>query len=141
MSYVRVWIHVVFSTYRREKILEKEGRYKLFSHIREQCKEKDIYLDFIGGYIDHLHLIVSLGKGQNIADILHQIKGESSFWANRNKIFHCKLKWQDDYFAASISHSQIDVVRKYISNQEKHHQKKSSSEEFEEFMQKYNWKD
>ena len=86
-------------------------------------------------------MIISLGKKQNIADILHQIKGESSFWANKNKIFHYKLKWQDDYFATSISHSQINVVRKYIANQERHHQKKSSSEEFEEFMQKYNWKD
>ncbi len=139
MSYTKIWIHVVFSTYKRERVLEKPGRDKLFAHIKEQCKTKDIHLDFIGGYIDHVHLIISLGKMQRIADVLHQIKGESSFWANTNRIFNYKLKWQDDYFAVSISHSHINVVRQYIVNQEEHHRKKTFAEEFEEFIQKYEW--
>ena len=139
MSYVRIWIHAVFSTHERMRILNKEGRDRLFVHIKERCKEKNIYLDFIGGYTEHIHLLISLGKTQNIADIMQQIKGESSFWANKNKIFPYKLKWQDDYFAASISHSQIETVRKYISNQEIHHCKRTFIEEIDEFMQKYNW--
>jgi hypothetical protein len=35
-----------------------------------------------------------------------------------------KFEWADEYFAVSISESQLDKVREYIKNQEEHHQKK-----------------
>jgi putative transposase len=47
--------------------------------------------------------------------------------------------WQDDYFAVSVSESQVKQVVKYIQNQEVHHAKKSFSDEVDEFMNKYGW--
>ena len=72
------------------------------------------------------------------------IKGESSFWINRNDIIvptlgGKKFEWQDEYFAVSVSESLIDKVRDYIKNQEKHHQKKSFTDEYKEFIEKYNF--
>lgn len=48
--------------------------------------------------------------------------------------------WQDDYFAVSVSESQVPTVINYIKNQEKHHSKKTFDEEANEFMTKYGWK-
>ena len=48
-----------------------------------------------------------------------------------------KFQWQDEYFAVSVSESQVDTVRNYIRNQEDHHKKKSFKEEYDEFIQKY----
>lgn len=139
MSYVRIWIHAVFSTKNREAILDKENRGVLCTHIKEHCKEKGIYIDRIDGHTDHLHILLSLDKKQNIADVMQQIKGESSFWINKEKILKNKLQWQDDYFAVSVGQSQIEKVRNYISGQEEHHRKKTFAEEADEFMKKYGW--
>ena len=46
------------------------------------------------------------------------LKGESSFWINKNKLTKEKFEWQDEYFAVSVSESLIDQVRDYIKNQE-----------------------
>jgi len=139
MSFVKIWVHLVFATKNREPLLNKEFRYDLHKHIAENCKEKDILLKSINGYTDHIHCLISLGKDQNISKISQLIKGESSFWINQNKLTSTKFSWQDDYFAVSISESQVETVITYINNQEKHHAKKSFKEEVDEFISKYGW--
>ncbi len=139
MSYVRIWIHAVFSTKNREPLLDKANRLLLCKHIKENCEQKGIYIDHIGGYSDHIHVLLSLSKTQNIADTMQQIKGESSFWINKEGLLKEKLQWQDDYFAVSVSQSHVDRVRKYIAGQEAHHSKKIFAQEVNEFMQKYGW--
>lgn len=68
------------------------------------------------------------------------IKGESSFWFNKNSISQNKLNWQKEYFAVSVSESQVDAVKNYITNQEEHHKKKTWNEEYNEFITKYGFK-
>jgi putative transposase len=81
-----------------------------------------------------------LGKDQNIAKITQLIKGECSFWVNQNHFIEDKFSWQDDYFAVSVSESQVPTVINYIKNQEKHHSKKSFEDEVNEFITRYGWK-
>ena|ERR1700754_680022 len=139
MSFVKIWIHLVFSTKNREPLLKSGFRYQLHKHIAENCLEKGIFLQAINGYTDHLHCLVSLGKDQTIAKISQLIKGESSFWINKDNLTPEKFSWQDDYFAVSVSESQVETVIAYIKNQEKHHSKKSFQEEVDEFMIRYSW--
>jgi putative transposase len=140
MSFVKIWVHLVFATKDREPLLKKEFRYDVHKHIIENCREKEIFLQAINGYIDHLHCLISLGKDQTIAKVTQLIKGESSFWINQNNLTSEKFSWQDDYFAVSVSESQVPVVKNYIKNQEKHHSKKTFDDEVNEFMTKYGWK-
>jgi REP element-mobilizing transposase RayT len=138
MPFVKVSIHLVWSTKNRYPFLDsKELRIKVWNHIRENAKEKGIFIDFISGYMDHCHCLVSLGVDQTIQKIMQLIKGESSFWINQNKLTAEKLGWQDKYFAVSISESQVDGVRDYIKNQEEHHSKKTFQQEYDEFISKY----
>ncbi len=136
MPFIKVWIHFVWSTKNREPMLTKDIRQKVFEHIKENAKEKDIFLDFIGGYIDHVHCLISLGTGQEIENIVQLIKGESSHWINKNKLCRGKFGWQDEYFAVSVSENVLKNVRKYIADQEEHHQTKTFDEEFEFFMRR-----
>lgn len=139
MSYVRIWIHLVFSTKNREPILTPEIRKELYSHIAENAKSKEIILDSINGYSDHLHCLLLLGKDNSISNTPQLIKGESSFWLNNKKYFNNKFHWQDDYWAVSVSESHINSVREYILKQEEHHKVKTFTEEVELFMKKYNY--
>lgn len=131
MSFVRIWVHVVFTTRNREQLLSSEIRKKLFAHIRQNCLEKQIYLDRIGGWSDHAHLLISLGRDQNIAKVAMLIKGESTHWLNSQNLLHGKFHWQDDYYAISVSESQVESVRNYIENQEEHHKTKPLEREIQ----------
>lgn len=118
-------------------MLTKDIRQQVFSHIRGNAKTKNIHLDFVNGYIDHVHCLISLNRDQTVAQIIQLIKGESSFWINKNKLCKEKFEWQDEYFAVSVSESGVNNVREYIKNQEEHHQKKTFQLEYDEFMKKY----
>ncbi len=141
MSYIKVYIHYVFSTKNRVPYLSsKNTRFKLCRHIQENAKEKNIWLDCVGGYYDHMHCLVSLGATQTISNVAKLIKGESSFWINKNKLIVEKFSWQDDYWAVGVSESHVKAVRKYIHNQEEKHKIVSFSEEIDAFMKKHGWK-
>ena len=137
MPIIKIWIHIVWSTKNRKPILAKDARQVLFEHIKENGKQKNIHVDFVNGHIDHVHCLISLNAEQTIANIVQLLKGESSFWANKNNLFAEKLSWQSEYFAVSVSESGINRVREYIKNQEEHHRTKTFREEYEEFMAKY----
>jgi putative transposase len=138
MPFIKVYIHFVWSTKNREPFLDsKELRLKVWDHIRENARSKGIYLDFVSGYSDHCHCLVSLGLDQTIQKIMQLIKGESSFWINKNQLTKQKFEWQDEYFAVSVSESILEKVRNYIQNQEDHHRKKSFEEEYSEFLDIY----
>ena len=137
MSYVRIWVHLVFSTKNRHPYLTKNIRYKLQNHIIENCKQKSIFLQAVNGYTDHLHCLISLGGEQSIAEIARLIKGESAFWINNNQLIDETFRWQNEYYAVSVSESNVEIVKNYIKNQEKHHSRKSFAEEAKEFADKF----
>ena len=105
--------------------------------MRENAREKKIFIDFINGFSDHCHCMVSLGIDQSMSKIMQLIKGESSFWINKQNLVKGKFEWQDEYFALSVSESIVDKTREYIKIQEQHHQIKTFQEEYEEFIRKY----
>ncbi|TVQ04492.1 MAG: IS200/IS605 family transposase [Balneolaceae bacterium] len=141
MSWVQIWVHLVFSTKNRIPFFNSpEIRSEVFQHIRENAESKQIWIDCINGHKEHVHCLISLGKKQSISQVTQLIKGESSFWINKNRLVTRGFSWQDDYWAVSVSRSHLKWVRKYIKGQEEHHKKVSFREEVEEFMEKYGWK-
>ena len=137
MSYVKIYIHTVWATKDRLPYLKNELKPKIMDHIRENAKAKNIHIDHINGHKEHLHALISMDAEQNIATIINLLKGESSYWINKQNLTKNKFGWQDDYFAVSIGESQVEAVRQYIRNQENHHQVKSFQQEYDEFMRNY----
>jgi putative transposase len=120
---------VVFTTRNHEPVLSSSVRAKLVEHITQNCRSKGIFLDRIGGWSDHLHLLISLGREQDIAKVMMLIKGESAHWLNQQGLIRGKFHWQDDYFAISVSESQVERVRSYIDWQEEHHRARPLADE------------
>jgi REP element-mobilizing transposase RayT len=147
MPYVRIWIHLIWSTKDRMPLLNEAFRGKIFTHMMENASKKNIYLDTINGSVDHVHSLVSLRSDQTISKVAQLLKGESSHWVNdlpaeasgqTDQILgNGKFEWQDEYIAVSVSESALNAVREYIKNQGEHHRKKAFSEEYQEFMVKY----
>lgn len=141
MPFIKAYIHFVWSTKNRIPFLETEDlRFKVWNHIRENAKQKDIFIDVVNGYKEHCHCLISLGSDQTIQKVVQLLKGESSYWINRNKLTSEKFELQDEYYAVSVSESMIERVRNYIKNQEKHHKTKSFDQEVDEFETKFRFK-
>ncbi len=139
MSFLKIYIHFVWSTKNRIHYLDTfDLRLKLWKHIKENGKEKGIFIDQVNGHSDHCHCLISLKSNQTIQNIAQLIKGESSHWVNENNLRTDKFQWQDEYFAVSVSESMLERVKNYIKNQETHHSKHSFEEEVEQIKIKYN---
>ena len=134
MPYTKVMIHFIWSTKNRVPIISKNLKPLLLSHIKENSVAKNIFIDALNCVEDHIHLLISLGTEQTISKLAMLIKGESSFWVNKQKIIKDKFEWQDEYIALSVSESAIDKVRQYILNQDDHHKKKSFMQEYDDFL-------
>ncbi|MES2330546.1 MAG: IS200/IS605 family transposase [Bacteroidota bacterium] len=142
MPHTKVCLHYVWSTKNHVPILSKSLRNLLFDHMRKNAFEKKIHIDRLNGYTDHVHCLVWLKPTQTVAQIAKLLKAESVYWFDRQAgTRNVKLEWQDEYFVVSVSESIVPKVRRYIDNQETHHQKKSFMEEYKEFMDKYNFGD
>lgn len=141
MPHIQLWVHYVWATRRRFPYFEKDIRESVFDHIKENAEKKNIHLDFIGGYYEHLHALISLGASQQVDEIAQLLKGESSHWINKNKVCKNKFAWQEEYFAATVSPRDLDSVREYIKNQEAHHSKLSFEDEYREFLARANIKE
>ena len=137
MPYTKVLIHVIWATKNHEHLISEDLKPILLQHIKENSIIKEIFIDTLNCVSDHIHLLISLGTEQTIAKTAMLIKGESSFWVNKQKLLKNKFEWQDEYIALSVSYSAIDKVRRYILNQEMHHKKKNFTEEYNEFLKAY----
>ena len=114
-----------------------ELRDKVWFHIKENAKKKGIFIDFVNGYTQHCHCLVSLGTDQTISNIMQLIKGESSHWINEEGLTKDKFEWQDEYWGVSVSKSMIETVRNYIKKQEIHHGEYSYSDEINDLINKH----
>lgn len=137
MSYTRIWVHAVFSTKNWNPTLHESIRQKVFTHIKENAKKKEIIMLEVNGYVDHAHCLFAMHKELSISKTMQLIKGESSYWINKNNLCQWKFQWQDDYWAVSVSESGVSSVQNYIRLQEQHHSNKNFNEEIDELFEKY----
>ncbi|WP_338813131.1 IS200/IS605 family transposase [Bernardetia sp. Wsw4-3y2] len=138
MSFIKVYIHFVWSTKNREQFLDTPSlRKEIWKHIFFNGHEKGIAIDFVNGYSDHCHCLVSMNAEQTLSQITQLLKGESSFWINKNELTERKFGWQKEFYAVSVSESMLEKVRNYIKNQEEHHKEKTFEQEEQQLMRKF----
>ena len=96
MPYVRIWLHCVWGTKKRIPFLSVDNKWDILNHIKENAKIKGIYIDFINGHKEHIHCIISLKADETLSKTIQLIKGESSFWINKNGLLKSKFEWADE---------------------------------------------
>jgi putative transposase len=80
---------------------------------------------------DHVHILARLKAKYSVSDFLKELKAGSSKWAKQ----HDRLfSWQVRYGAFTVSESQVDKVRRYISGQRQHHHRQSFTDEYIELL-------
>ncbi len=136
-SYTRCWLHVIWATLNRERLLDKIAAVRLSQHLSAYASEKNIYMKINFVNPDHVHALVDLPTRYSMEDLLQLFKGSSSHWINENNLVPGKFAWGRGYGAFSVSQSNVAEVAKYIANQEEHHRVKTFAEEYETFVKRY----
>jgi REP element-mobilizing transposase RayT len=128
---VQNFLHIVFSTKDRLKLIPKEKQPRTWGYLAGICHQHKIFVHEIGGMEDHAHMLIQLPPTIALADAVQEIKGSSSKWMGKD------FAWQRGYGAFSVCRSTLDRVARYIRNQEAHHRKMSFEEEFIALLEKH----
>ncbi len=136
-TFTQIYLHIVFAVQNRASLIKSEWKDELYKYTTGIVQSNGHKLIAINGVPNHIHLAVGYKPHQLISDLLQDIKGSSSKWINKNNFIRGKFNWQESYGAFSFSTSQIDMVVKYINNQEKHHKKQTFHEEYIQMLKRY----
>ena len=91
----------------------------------------------IDGASDHLHTLFSLSRVVTIADLVEEVKTESSKWIKTKGQEFRNFHWQNGYGAFSISQSEVATVKRYIRRQKEHHRRVTFQDEYRRFLAAY----
>jgi REP-associated tyrosine transposase len=132
-----ILIHLIFSTKNREPIItpavEPELRPYMASIFRA-LKSPSLTID---GTDDHVHILFSLSRVIKIADLVQEVKTESSKWIKTKGTEFRNFHWQKGYGAFSIGQSQVPILKRYIARQKLHHQRVTFQDEYRKFLKSY----
>ena len=132
-THLSLHYHLIFSTKNRLRTIAKDWRSDLHAYMGGIVKGIKGVPSAIGGIEDHVHLLIGLRATHRLDYVLRDIKADSSAWVH-NTVGRKKFEWQSGYLGLTVSPSQIETVRNYIYNQEKHHRRKSFKEEYLELL-------
>ena len=133
-SLISLHLHVIFSTKHREPHITADLAPRLYGYVGGVARETGSVLLAAGGMPDHIHLLVSLGREVCVADLVRDVKANSSRWVHEAFPDRSRFAWQAGYGAFAVSVSMVPKVRAYIANQERHHRRRTFQDEFREFL-------
>jgi putative transposase len=134
----RLLVHVIFSTKNRANLIKPEIEPELYAYMGGICRNRGSALLAAGGTANHVHLLVSLAKTIALADLLMDVKKDSSKWIKTRGASFADFQWQEGYGAFTIGESQVDDLKGYIARQKERHRTATFEEEFVAFLKKYN---
>ena len=142
-SYSRCWIHLIWATLNRDRVLNKKAAAGLSRYLLEYAEEQGVYMKINFVNPDHVHALIDVPTGLSIEKVVQLLKGSSSHWVNSNELLTEKFAWARGYGAFSVSHSNVDLVARYIVDQEEHHRVRTFAEELKEFIDRHelHWHD
>jgi len=85
-SYSRCWVHLIWGTLNREKLLNKDAVHSVSRYLNEYAKTKGIYMKINYVNADHVHALVDLPTGLSVEELMQLLKGSSSHWINENNL-------------------------------------------------------
>lgn len=136
-SFTCLHSHLIFSTKHRRPFIGAELQPRLFEYFAGILRNQDSKLIAAGGVADHVHLLVSVSKQSATANILRDLKANSSGWIHQTFPDLHTFAWQSGYGAFGVSYSALDEVKRYLANQAEHHRARTFQEEFVEFLERH----
>lgn len=136
-TYSQVHLHFIFAPKYRQALITSDWETSLYKYITGIVEARQHKMIAINGMSDHLHMLVGFRTTQSIADLMQDVKADSSQWINVNRFCGSRFEWQAGYGVFSYAKSQVPSVINYIQTQKEHHRKLTFREEYLAFLEKF----
>ena len=136
-TFSQIYIQTVFAVSERACVIKPQFKEEVHKYISGIVSNQGQKLIVINSMPDHLHMLIGLRPSMAVADLVREVKSESSRFINENKWIHGRFSWQEGYGAFSYGHSQLDTIIRYIENQEAHHSRRSFRKEYTGLLRKF----
>ena len=137
VDYNNLYVHFVFTTTGRLKLIREEHRDRIEKYITGIIKNHRSRLYAIYANSEHMHILISKTPGLSEDELATIIADSSASFINKNNLCVGVFSWQQSCAAFSVSKDDVERVCKYIFDQPEHHKKYSFEEEYQEFIKFY----
>jgi len=93
-SLVKNYVHIIFSTKLRKPLISESIENELFTYVGGICRELECPAIIVGGYLDHVHILVFLSKKVALATLIQKVKAK---YIKNQKEHHQNISFQDEY--------------------------------------------
>ena len=117
-----LFVHLVCITKYRQKVLTWESLKVIESSFKEVAKKMNFQILEFNGETDHIHVLIEYPPKLSISRIVNALKGVSSRKYGQGgfrKPYGKQALWSPSYFVSSVGGAPLEVLKKYIQNQEK----------------------
>ena len=137
-SLVQIYVHIVYSTKHRKPFLrDSQFRDRTHRYLAGICTNLKCPALIVGGTEDHVHALCRLGKTLEVANLIRDMKRDSSKWIKGEGPRLAQFYWQQGYGAFSISPSHVEALKRYIASQQEHHRRETFQDELRRLCRKY----
>lgn len=136
-SLSQLYVHAIFHVKNNECLIRPQDDEELYAYIGGVIKLSKSIPIIINGIENHIHVLCIMSKNICLADLMEDIKRNSSRWIKTIDIYYKDFAWQGGYAGFSVSPSKVEAVKKYIANQKNHHKKQTSQDEYIQFLKKH----
>ena len=81
-SKAKIWIHAIFSTKHRMRLITSDVKNWLYGLITNELNKMGCPVKAINGVEDHIHILFVLNPNKALSDVMKQFKGSSSHTVN-----------------------------------------------------------
>jgi REP element-mobilizing transposase RayT len=132
-TYFKLHYHIVFGTKRRVACLDKRWRAQLWEYMGGTVRGLGGVPHGVGGWNDHVHLLIDLRPTQVLPDVVRELKMASTGWVREHGGLPT-FQWQEGYGVFTVGWRERDAIERYIAGQEDHHRQKAFREELIELL-------
>ncbi|BAZ10982.1 transposase [Calothrix sp. NIES-4071] len=115
-------MHLVCVTKYRRSVFTQQSLAVIEESFKDVAQKMDFQVLEFNGEADHVHALIEYPPKLSISQIVNSLKGVSSRMygkAGFEKPYGKDALWSPSYFVSSVGGAPIEVLKKYIQNQEK----------------------
>jgi len=129
-TYHQIYLQIVFAVKYRKAIIDKSWKSQLFGVIGNLINETKCKTIIVNGVEDHVHCLLGLRPVVSVSELMKTVKAKSSRYINENSLTPGRTEWQVGYGVFSYRQNEVDMIYRYIQNQEVHHRTQAFRAEY-----------
>ncbi|GAB4093327.1 IS200/IS605 family transposase [Flaviaesturariibacter terrae] len=129
-TFLQIHVHIVMAVKYRASLILPSYKDRLHQYLIGIFHNHGHRVLAINSMPDHIHILFGYDPKEPLPTLMQQVKRDSSLWINQQGFLGQRFAWQEGYGAFAVCKRHLDVVIRYIANQEQHHLGKNLVDEY-----------